>query len=408
MLKECFKEHRKKILDLMEENTLLLVFSRRKGESITNERYQVDRNYFYVSGVLEFDNVVVLGKFADKSLEMIYINPYDEEKAKRVGAPYSKEKVQELSGISDIYYLKDLKDDVRQLLNKVHTVYLDFEPNDDHFLSATEDLANQIKQKYPWIQIKNARELFAKCRMVKHEEEIEEIKKAIHITHLWIENILKNLTEAYEYQLESYFDQAIKYYGANGFAFPTIAASGKNATCLHYSENQSFAKKGDLILLDLWASCNMYCADITRTFPVSWTFTERQKQLYNIVLEAQEKVFKAAKPWVTINDLQEIVIKHYEEKLMEIGLIHTPEEVEKYYYHGISHHLGLDCHDLSKHKDPLQAGNIITNEPGLYIEEEGIWIRIEDDLLITEEGAICLSQEILKTVEDIEAFLKKN
>ena len=184
MLKECFKEHRKKILDLMEENTLLLVFSRRKGESITNERYQVDRNYFYVSGVLEFDNVVVLGKFTDKTLEMIYINPYDEEKAKRVGTPYSKEKVQELSGISDIYYLKDLKDDVRQLLNKVHTVYLDFEPNNDHFLSATEDLANQIKQKYPRIQIKNAREFFKTCRMIKHDEEIEEIKKAIHITHL--------------------------------------------------------------------------------------------------------------------------------------------------------------------------------------------------------------------------------
>ena len=165
-------------------NTLLLVFSRRKGEDIINERYQVDRNYFYVSGVLEFDNVVVLGKFADKTLEMIYINPYDEEKAKRVGAPYSKEKVQELSGISDIYYLKDLKEDVKQLLNKVQTLYLDFEPNDDRFLTPTEDLANQIKQKYPRIQIKNAREFFKTCRMIKHKEEIEEIKKAIHITHL--------------------------------------------------------------------------------------------------------------------------------------------------------------------------------------------------------------------------------
>ena len=184
MLKECFKEHRKKILDLMEENTLLLVFSRRKGEDMINERYQVDRNYFYLSGVLEFDNVVALGKFADKSLEVIYINPYDEEKAKRVGAPYSKERVKELSGISDIYYLKDLKEDVKQLLNKVQTLYLDFEPNDDRFLTPTEDLANQIKQKYPRIQIKNARGLFAKCRMIKHDEEIEEIKKAIHITHL--------------------------------------------------------------------------------------------------------------------------------------------------------------------------------------------------------------------------------
>lgn len=406
MLKECFKVHRLGMLELMEDNSLMLVFSRRKEESITNERYNVNRNYFYLSGVLEFDNVVLLNKIDGHGNEAIYINPYDEFKAKWVGAPFSKEKVEELSGIKDIRYKENLEGNVKALLTKCNTIYLDFEPNDSKIMNETEELANRIKTKMPWISIKNARELFKELRMVKHEEEIEEMKKAIHITRLGIENILKNMKESYEYQLESYFDQAIKYHGATGYAFPTIAASGKNATCLHYSDNDSLACDGDLILFDLGCSLNMYCSDISRTFPINGKFTERQKQLYNIVLEAQEKVLKAAKPGLSIRDLQNIVIKHYEEKLMEIGLINDPKDVSKYYYHGVSHHIGLDCHDLSDHFRALKPGEIISNEPGLYIAEEGIGIRIEDDILITEDGAVCLSEEILKTVDEIEDFMK--
>jgi Xaa-Pro aminopeptidase len=152
----------------------------------------------------------------------------------------------------------------------------------------------------------------------------------------------------------------------------------------------------------------MYCSDISRTFPVNGKFTERQKEIHNIVLEAQKKVFEAAKPVVTIRDLQQVVVKHYEKELQRIGLIKDPKEVSKYYYHGVSHHIGLDCHDLSDHFAPLKAGEVISNEPGFYIEEEGIGIRIEDDMMITEHGSLCLSQEILKNVEDIEAFMAKN
>lgn len=409
MLKECFKDHRKKLLSQMEDNSILLAFSRRKEESLTNERYNVNRNYFYLSGVLEFDNVVLLLKLKGKENEIIYINPYDEFKAKWVGAPFSKEKVGELSGISDIRYLEGLKWDLDNLLDKCNTIYLDFEPNEiNDLMTPTEKLAQDIKTKRPWVNVKNARPLFANARMIKHEEEIEEMKKAIHITRLGIENILVNMKESYEYQLESYFDQAIKFNGATGYAFATIAASGKNATCLHYSDNDSIAHDGDLILFDLGSSVNMYCSDISRTFPVNGKFTERQKEIYNIVLEAQKKVFLAAKPGVTIRDLQQVVVKHYEKELQRIGLIKDPKEVSKYYYHGVSHHIGLDCHDLSDHFAPLKAGEVISNEPGLYIEEEGIGIRIEDDMMITEDGSLCLSQEILKTVEDIEAFMAKN
>lgn len=294
------------------------------------------------------------------------------------------------------------------MLNNVKNVYLDIPStplNSD--LSVDELYAKKLKDKKPWINIKNSRGLFAHARTVKEPEEIAEMKKAIAITNKGIEAILTNMRESYEYQIESYFDQAIKYYGATGYAFPTIAASGKNATCLHYGENNCLARDGDLILFDLGASVNMYCADISRTFPVNGKFSDRQKQLYNIVLRGQELVFEHAKPGVTTRDLNNILISYYQEELMKIGLIDKPEDVSKYYYHGVSHHIGLDCHDLCEYT-ALKPGCIISNEPGLYIAEENIGIRIEDDVLITEDGPVWLSPQIIKTVEEIEEFMMEN
>ncbi|MDE6656468.1 MAG: M24 family metallopeptidase, partial [Anaeroplasmataceae bacterium] len=262
------------------------------------------------------------------------------------------------------------------------------------------------KEQHPHLVIFNAESLFKKARTIKLPEEIEEMKKAISITKKGIENILDHMKESYEYQLESYFDQAIKYHGATGYAFPTIAASGKNACCLHYMDNEDIAKDGDLILFDLGCSYHMYCSDISRTFPVNGKFSPRQKQIYNIVLAGQEHVLKHIKPGITTKELNQILVKFYAVELKRIGLIQEDSEVSKYYYHGVSHHIGLDCHDLCEYT-PLQAGSIISNEPGLYIAEEGIGIRIEDDILVTEDGCINLSKDILKTVDEIEAYLER-
>ena len=407
MNNEVFERHRKAILKQMENDSILISISRQKEESIVKQTYDINRNYFYLCGVIEFENIVVLTKINDVKSEAMFINPYDEFKAKWVGAPKSKEEVKEISGIENIRYLDTFDQYLNSVLNTVKNVYLDIAPtalNSD--LSVDELYAKKLKDKKPWINIKNARALFAHARTVKEPEEIAEMKKAIAITNKGIEAILNNMKESYEYQIESYFDQAIKYYGATGYAFPTIAASGNNATCLHYGENNCIAKNGDLILFDLGASVNMYCADISRTFPVNGKFTERQKQLYNIVLNGQQLVFEHAKPGVTTRDLNNILVSYYQEELMKIGLISKPEEVSKYYYHGVSHHIGLDCHDLCEYT-ALKPGCVISNEPGLYIAEEGIGIRIEDDVLITETGAEWLSPQIVKTIDEIEEFMGK-
>lgn len=150
----------------------------------------------------------------------------------------------------------------------------------------------------------------------------------------------------------------------------------------------------------------MYCSDISRTFPVSGKFTPRQKEIYNIVLEGQNCVMAAIRPGITTKELNQVLIQFYAKELKRIGLIQEDGEVAKYYYHGVSHHIGLDCHDLCEYT-PLQPNSIISCEPGLYIAEEGIGIRIEDDILVTEDGCINLSKNILKTVEEIEKFMEE-
>lgn len=405
MNKDLFVSNRKKIFDEMEDESILIAFSREEINDIVKQKYNVDRNYFYLCGVFEFENTVVLIKTKNVTSEMIYINPYDEKKALWFGAPKSKEEITEISGLTNVRYQDIFDNNIYDMLSRVTTLYLDLPHNSiKATLTENELFAKVVKEKCPWIQVKNSRKLFEQARTIKSSEEIAEIRKAIEITNKGLENILANIKPMYEYQLESYFDQAIKFNGATGYAFPTIAASGKNGCCLHYSDNDCYAKDGDLILFDLGASVNMYCSDISRTYPVNGKFTERQKQIYNIVLNGQKKVFEAAKPGLTTRDLNNVLKEYFAIELKKIGLIKEDSEVLKYYYHGVSHHLGLDCHDLCDY-GPLKPGCIISNEPGLYIAEENIGIRIEDDILITETGAEWLSPQIIKEPDEIENYI---
>ena len=234
------------------------------------------------------------------------------------------------------------------------------------------------------------------------------MKKAIEITQEGIENMIDNIKPGMmEYEIEAYFDFTLKKNGIYEKAFKTIAASGKNATILHYVENNCRAEDGDLILFDLGAQYKYYNADISRTFPVNGKFTERQKQIYNVVLKAKEAVEEAARPGLPYKELNEIAKKVLTEGCKELGLIRDDKELVKYYFHSVSHYLGLDAHDIGIYNTVLKPGMVITNEPGLYIEEEGIGIRIEDDLLITEDGCENLSKDILKTVEEIEDYMNR-
>lgn len=406
MNKNVFINNRNRMFDLMVEDSILLCFSKRETEE--SNKYQVNRNYYYLCGLFEYDNIVMLVKSNDTQKSFIFINPYDELMAKWVGSPLSKDEVMNLSGIENVMYLNSFDNFLSRLLALYPNLYLDFtRENLKDILSYEETFSNNIKSKYPYVNILNSNPLFTNLRTVKCVDEIKEYKKAVEITKYGVEAIMANIGPMKEYQLESFFDQSIKYNGATGYSFTTIAAGGKNATCLHYSDNNKDLNNGDLVLFDLGASYNMYCADISRTFPVNGKFSDRQRLIYNIVLRGQEVVFNNIKPGITTKELNQILIKYYAKELKDIGLIKEDSEVSKYYYHGVSHHIGLDTHDLCDY-GPLKAGCIISNEPGLYIEEEGIGVRIEDDILVTENGAINLSKDIIKDPDEIEEFIKNN
>ena len=245
-------------------------------------------------------------------------------------------------------------------------------------------------------------------RSTKLPCEISAIKRAVNTTKKGIECLMKNAKAGmYEYQLEAYFDLTIKQDGNKPVAFKTIAASGINATTLHYSTNDSIINDGDLILFDLGCKDSHYCSDITRTFPVNGKFTPLQKKIYNIVLKANKKICKVAKAGMTSKELQEICIEELATGCLKAKLIKEKEEIKKYYFHGVSHSIGLDTHDPIMRNRPLPINAVISNEPGLYFPEYNIGIRIEDDLLLKDDKAINLSKNIIKEVKAIEKFMKK-
>ena len=274
------------------------------------------------------------------------------------------------------------------------------------------DSYNMAKAKafaavYPTVTLKNAHPMLAAMRMVKDDAEIACIREAIDATDKGLRRILEKLAPGQmEYQAQAEFEYAIRWHGAEGTSFATIAGSGLNGCMLHYETNHCRMEDGKLLLLDLGAKVKGYCADITRTYPVNGKYSERQKQIYDIVLAANLEVTKAAKPGLTLKQLNEICKKKLAEGMMAIGKIGSEEEIGTYYMHGVSHHLGLDTHDAIAHDETLLApGMVITNEPGLYIDEEEIGIRIEDDLLITEGGCEVLSKAVPRTTEEIEALM---
>lgn len=396
MNKKVFINNRSKVFNSMINNSLLLCFSLINDE----DYFKVNKNFYFLTGDNEANDILVMEKKNNECKSYMFIKAPNAFEELWTGKTYTKDEIKEMTGIEEVYYLEEYDNFIKD--HMLDNVYLD--------LNHPDYMKNKTYEEEISLSFKNCIDftpLIKTARTVKQDEEVECFKKALEITNEGIKEILRNLKPGmYEYQIESYFDRAIKYHGCDGYSFPTIAASGVNGACLHYSKNNSIMKDGDLILFDLGATYNLYCADISRTFPVNAKFSERQKMLYNIVLEAQEKVFNFLKPGVTLKEANQVVVKFYEEKLMEIGLIKTPQEVKNYYYHGVSHHIGLDCHDLCDYT-PLQPGSIVSVEPGLYIKEEGIGIRIEDDAYITEDGCINLSSNIIKTVEEIEEFMNK-
>lgn len=412
MDKEFFINNRKKLAEKLEDGSLLLLFAGKAPRRSADEYYEFtpNRNFYYLTGINIEKAVFLMSKNKGTVKMNLFIEEPDSFKEKWTGKMMEKITASSISGIEDILYLDSFLGTVKgTIMGGCNNVYLDIEHFDDWEmpLSLVQTYARDLKDRFPYVEIKNIHDMISGLRVIKAPEEIENMKKALEITKEGILSMMDNARPGMmEYELEAYFDHALKSRGVKNPAFKTIAASGVNGAVLHYSRNNSKTGESDLILFDLGAEYGYYSADISRTFPLSGKFTKRQREVYDVVLEALNETTKAIKPGVPFKNLNELTKGILTKGLYRLGLIKEDSELSKYYYHGVSHYLGLDTHDVGSRDMELAPGMVLTVEPGLYIEEEGIGVRIEDDVLVTDEGYEVLSKEIIRTADEIEEYMK--
>ncbi|WP_026696056.1 aminopeptidase P family protein [Peribacillus kribbensis] len=414
MHKEFFIHNRQELYKNLQADSLLILFAGKAPQKSADEDYLFvpNRHFYYLTGIDEPGIIFTARKTKDKVVESLFIEKSDPVLEKWVGKTISREEAEQVSGVESVQYLEQFEAFLSRTLfaANISTFYLDMERRElDTITTKAQSFAAKMQSNYPHIAIKNVYPEISRLRVYKKPEEVEKIKEAIRITWEGIQQVMTNAKAGMkEYQLEAHFDFVLKSSGVRHHAFRTIAASGKNGTILHYDLNNSEVEDGSLVLLDLGAQYQYYNGDISYTFPVSGTFSEKQKTFYNIVLKALKETTELIKPGVPFARLNEHTKKVLAEGCKREGLIEDESEISRYYYHSVSHFLGLDTHDVGDYTDlVLEPGMVITVEPGLYIEEENIGIRIEDDVLVTENGHEILSKDIFRSIEEIEAFMKR-
>ena len=409
-----FTTHRERLAPLLADGSITIIYSGIPVHVSQDEYYpfRCNRQFFYFTGLTRENMALVMTKRGGKVNSTIYIPEANPHAIRWTGKMVMPDEAREITGIQSIRYIQNLEGDLHSYLSSGLYEYAYFD-TDRHSVEDLPDYnlvkAQETAQNYPAVQIKNLHPLAGALRRCKDTEEIAAIQKAVDMTQAGLEEVMRTLRPGmYEYQVQAAFEANIFCEGAEGPSFPTIAGAGINGTMLHYGTNRELCNDGDLILLDLGAKADGYSADITRTYPINGKFTNRQKEYYQLVLDANLAVTKAAKPGMTTRDLNDICKNVLAEGLIKMGKIEKPEEVGKYYMHGVAHYLGIDVHDIDDPADRLLCpGCVITNEPGLYVDEECIGIRIEDDLLITEDGCEVLSKNIIREIDEIEAFMAK-
>lgn len=408
---------RQKLFDLLPEGSLAIVHSGVSKIASEDELYpfKVNNDFFYLTGFRQENSVLLLVKGIGEEKAYLFIDEYSELKEKWTGKRFTIGEAAVISELKNVLINGTLDSKIDLAIQKgslhfgeIKTVFIDHRAAlhvRENF--TVQDEKERLRNLYPHVEFKDIHPLITELRMVKSKYEVACIQEAINLTTLGINKILNEMKSGRrEYELADIFE----FYGREleraELAFSTIIAGGANATILHYPSQMDFLKEKDLVLFDLGYTHRGYCADISRTYPVSGRFSDLQKKIYEIVLLCNKAVIEYARIGLTIADLQNFTLEFFTNELTRQGLMKKDEDVKKYYYHNVSHHLGLDTHDAADRFKPLESGNVITVEPGLYFEEYGIGIRIEDDILITNDGVEVLSRNIKKDIADIEKMLR--
>jgi len=418
-----FKQNRQRFIKEMQPASIAIFVSNDEIPSNGDAIYPFKQNsdLYWLTGIVQEDTMLVL--FPDhpdpKYREVLILVRPNELKEKWDGKRLRAEEGKNISGINTVVWL-DASDALLQVwIHLAKNIYLDTNENDRKAsLVQTREYryVEETRKRYPLHQYFRAATILRELRAIKTPEEVVVIQQAIDITANTFMRVMKFMRPGvFEYEVEAEIQHSFLSQRATGPAYGSILASGENACTLHYISNNAECRDGDLILMDFGAEYGGYNADLTRTIPVNGKFTKRQKQVYNACLHLHQYAKSLLKPGITINAYHILVGKEADIIFQKIGLLSksdvknsTPDNPAywKYLYHGISHHLGIDVHDLGPRAEPLRAGMVLTVEPGIYIQEEKMGVRIENNVWLTKTGNKDLMKDIPVTAEEIEAFMK--
>ncbi len=391
------------------------------GDAI--HRFKQNSDLFWLTGIEQEDTMLIL--FPDnpdlKYREVLILVRPNELKEKWDGKRLRAQEARDISGIQTIVWLDTLEGLLQPWIHLADTIYLNTNENDRKAnLVPVRDyrFAADMRYRYPLHNYKRSARILKDLRSVKTAMEIEVLQQAIDITQSTFERVMRFVKPGVmEYEIEAEIVHSFLSQRATGEAYGSIIASGDRARTLHYVSNNQECKDGELILMDFGAAYGGYCADLTRTIPVNGKFTARQKEVYDACLHLHDYAKSLLKPGITILNYTDMVGEEAGKTFVKIGLL-TESDLKnqdkdnpayrKYLYHGISHHLGIDVHDLGTRTEPITEGMVFTVEPGIYIEEEQMGIRIENNVWITANGNDDLFKKIPITTEEIESFMKRS
>jgi len=421
---DLFVHNRKRLAERLEPSSLAVFNSNdiMPTSADCNHPFIQQTDIFYLSGIDQEESTLVICPDAreEKYREVLFLKETNEKIALWEGRKYTREEAAATSGVKTICWNSEFSSIIQQLALQSENIYLNtnehlrvntwVETRDDRFL-------NWCRRSFPLHNYRRLAPILHDMRAVKSETELGPIKQACKITHETFQRLLGFIKPGvWEFEIEAEIYHEFIKNRSKGPAFETIVASGADSCVLHYINNDKQCRAGDLVLIDFGAEYANYAADVTRTVPVSGKFSKRQKQVYNAVLRVQKAAINLLVPGSSLDDYHKAVGKIMESELIELGLL-DPKQVKKqpideplykkYYPHGTSHYLGLDVHDYGDRYRPLEAGMVLTCEPGIYIRDEAIGIRIENDILITADGPVDLTADIPREADEIETLMNQ-
>ena len=421
--KELFIENRKAFVAKMESNALA-VFNSNDIYPVSADStmpFQQHRDIFHLSGVDQEESILVLSPNAknEAQREVLFLKETNDHIAVWEGEKLDKAKAFETAGIKTVYWLDQFDRVFKQMMSECDSIYLNTNEHlrADTTVQTREDrFIAKVKVDYPSHQVRRSAPIMHRIRSIKNNIEIDLMQKACDITKAGVERILGFIKPGvWEYEIEAELIHEFLINRSRGFAYTPIVASGSNACVLHYIENNQQCKDGDIILLDVGAEYANYASDLTRSVPVSGRFTQRQKDVYNAVLNVKKSAEKLLVPGTLMDEYHKEVGLMMQSELINLKLIDKTDvknqdanwpAYKKYFMHGTSHFIGLDTHDVGIWNEPIEKGMVFTCEPGIYIPEESLGIRLEDDLVVQgAEGPMNLMGSIPIEVEEIEDMM---